>query len=91
MGYFSEERLSHLAHLIQDGLLKEPLVGCPEKEKVLKEIKRGLEETLKVDDEIDEMARQKISSQKRGIFEGSPEWEILYRKYFEEELNKRHL
>ena len=36
--------------------------------------------------EIDKAARQKIESQKRAIPEGSGEWEILYRKYYEEEM-----
>ena len=36
--------------------------------------------------QVDQAARQKIESQKRGIPEGSAEWEILYRKYYEEEM-----
>ena len=39
--------------------------------------------------EIDKAARLKIESQKRAIPEGSAEWEILYRKYYEEEM--RHV
>ena len=35
-------------------------------------------------------ARAKVESQKRGIPEGSAEWEILYRKYYEEEM-RTHL
>ena len=35
---------------------------------------------------VDQAARQKIESQKRAIPEGSGEWEILYRKYYEEEM-----
>ena len=41
---------------------------------------------LKKEEEVDKAARQKIESQKRNIPEGSGEWEILYRKYYEEEL-----
>ena len=41
---------------------------------------------LKKEEEIDKAARQKIESQKRIIPEGSGEWEILYRKYYEEEM-----
>jgi hypothetical protein len=36
--------------------------------------------------EVDKAARHKIESQKRAIPEGSAEWEILYRKYYEEEM-----
>ena len=33
-------------------------------------------------------ARQKIETQKRTILEGSQEWDILYRKYYNEEVKK---
>ena len=41
---------------------------------------------LKKEEEVDKAARHKIETQKRAIPEGSAEWEILYRKYYEEEL-----
>ena len=41
---------------------------------------------LKKEEDVDKAARQKIESQKRNIPEGSGEWEILYRKYYEEEM-----
>jgi hypothetical protein len=41
---------------------------------------------LKKEEDVDRAARQKIESQKRTIPEGSAEWEILYRKYYEEEM-----
>ncbi len=37
---------------------------------------------------IDQHARLKVQSHKRNIPEGSPEWEILYRKYYQEEVKK---
>ena len=33
--------------------------------------------------------RSKIASLKRGVIEGSPEWNILFRRYREEELRKK--
>ena len=41
---------------------------------------------LKKEEEVDKAARHKIESQKRAIPEGSGEWDILYRKYYEEEM-----
>ena len=41
---------------------------------------------LKKEEQIDVAARRKIESQQRKIPEGSAEWEILYRKYYEEEM-----
>jgi hypothetical protein len=32
--------------------------------------------------------RRKLESLKRGVLEGSSEWDVLYRKYYEEEVAK---
>ena len=37
---------------------------------------------------IDAAAKQKIASQRKIIQEGSQEWDILYRKYYNEEVKK---
>ena len=37
---------------------------------------------------IDAAAKQKIASQRKIIMEGSQEWDILYRKYYNEEVKK---
>jgi 3-hydroxyacyl-CoA dehydrogenase len=37
---------------------------------------------------IDTAARQKIENQRRTILEGTQEWDILYRKYYNEEVKK---
>jgi hypothetical protein len=42
---------------------------------------------LKKEETVDIAARKKIESQQKKIPEGSAEWEILYRKYYEEALN----
>ena len=41
---------------------------------------------LKKEETVEAAARRKIESQVRKIPEGSAVWEILYRKYYEEEL-----
>ena len=50
------------------------------------EARRILEELLKAEEKIDAAARQKIESQKRIITAGSQEWDIIYRKYHNEEV-----
>jgi len=37
---------------------------------------------------LDAGARQKIASQRKIIVEGSQEWDILYRKYYNDEVKK---
>ncbi len=85
----SEDRVSHIAHLISDGVWKDDLVDFIDDDRVLSEIKRALTDYLAVEDEADTAARDKIRSLSRDVPEGSREWDVLYRKYFEEELSRK--
>lgn len=86
----SDDKVSHLSHVILEGLKQQGLVQVKAEEgKVRKEIKRVLYDQLKVGEELDAQARKKIQSLSRKVAEGSPEWEILYRKYYEEEEAKK--
>lgn len=51
-------------------------------------IVKSIEEEMKLYSLIDKKAIEKIQSQKKSIEEGSREWEILYRKYYNEEITK---
>jgi hypothetical protein len=52
------------------------------------EVRRILEDLLAGEEKLDKAARQKIESQRRSIPEGTPEWNILYHKYYNEEVKK---
>jgi uncharacterized protein len=49
---------------------------------------RIIMDELKLFEDIENHSREKIVSQKKNIPEGSREWEILFRKYSTEEINK---
>ncbi len=85
----SEDRITHISHLVFDGVWKDDLVDFTDDDKALKEIKRVITGFLKVEDEADSAARKKIRSLSRDVPEGSREWDILYKKYFEEEMAKK--
>jgi hypothetical protein len=51
-------------------------------------IVRSIEEEIHLYETLDKKAIEKIQSQKKAIEEGSREWEILYRKYYNDELAK---
>ncbi|HLC18203.1 MAG TPA: DUF507 family protein [Thermodesulfobacteriota bacterium] len=85
----SADRVSHIAHLVVDGIWKDDLVDFTSDEKALQEVKRVITDYLKVEDEVDERVRQKIRSLSRDVPEGSREWDVLYKKYFEEEMAKK--
>ncbi|HUJ19519.1 MAG TPA: DUF507 family protein [Nitrospirota bacterium] len=86
----TEDRISHVSHLVLDMLMQDRNVDAiqPE-ERILREIKRTISDELKFEDEADAAARRTIQSLSRRVPEGSREWDVLYRKYFEEELNRR--
>lgn len=85
----SEERISHLARIAVDQIWDDDLVEYTNEEQALRSAKKGLQKHVDVMDEIDNQARAKVASLKRGVMEGSPEWEVLYHKYFEEEMKRR--
>jgi len=86
----SEDRIYHLSHLIQDMLIRNRNIEILEtEERILRETKRTIADELKFEDEADEAARRTIQSLSRKVPEGSREWDVLYRKYTEEEMNRR--
>ena len=84
----SESRVSHLAHLVLNGLRKANLGEFPNEGRSLAETKVALRNFFQREEHIDELVRQKIASLSRRVPPGSREWDILYRKYFEEESRK---
>jgi hypothetical protein len=85
----SEDRQSHLAHKITDAIWNDDLVDYTDEDLALRLAKKAIAEFVKEDQDVDTKAREKVASLKRGVVEGSPEWDILYKKYYEEERGKR--
>jgi hypothetical protein len=85
----SREKINKLAHAVSDTLADIDNVDFIEDRNAIRlEAKRLLENLMAQEARIDSAARQKIESQRRTILEGSQEWDILYRKYYNEEVKK---
>ena len=85
----SRDKVNKLAHRVADALAEMNEVDFLEDRNTIRmEARRILEELLKQEEKIDAAARLKIESQRRTITEGSQEWDILYRKYYNEEVKK---
>ena len=85
----SREKVNKLAHAVTDTLADMDNVEFLEDRNAIRlEVRRILETLLAQEARIDAAARQKIESQRRTILEGSQEWDILYRKYYREEVKK---
>ncbi len=88
--WLSEEKFTHLAHVVLSCLKKTPTATLTgEDARALKEIKRVLAAELAREEEVDRAVRARLASYSRPIVEGSQEWDVLYRKAFEEELRRR--
>lgn len=85
----SRDKVNKLAHTVADTLATlDDVEFIEDRNTIRTEVRRILEELLKAEERIDASARQKIESQKRIITEGTQEWDILYRKYYNEEVKK---
>jgi uncharacterized protein len=85
----SRDKINKVAHVVSDALADSDNVDFVEDRNTIRlEVRKILEELLNQEEKIDQQARQKIESQKRTILEGSQEWDILYRKYYNEEVKK---
>ena len=85
----SRDKLNKLAHTIADTLAEVPECDFLEDRNTIRqEARKALEKLLMEETKIDAAARLKIASQRKIIVEGSQEWDILYRKYYNDEVRK---
>lgn len=85
----SRDKLNKLAHVVADTLADINEVDFLEDRNTIRqEARRALEKLLMEETKIDAAARLKIASQRKIIPEGSQEWDILYRKYYNDEVKK---
>lgn len=84
----SEALSSHLAHRAV-AALKKAGATIRNDRLALAEVKRALGAALDRDPRIDEIVARRIASLSRPIPVGSAEYDVLYRKYYEQEMSKR--
>lgn len=85
----SEDRTSHIAHKVLDRIWKADLVDFPTEPRALQQIKLSIAEFFATTEEIDQLVRRKLASYSQAKVPGSRDWEILYKKFYEEEAAKR--
>ncbi len=85
----SHERCVHLSHLFVNALEDDDSVDfLSDPNDVRLRVLQTLEAEMVREEELEESIRRKIAHQKRDIPEGSAEWDLLFRKYYEEEMKK---
>jgi hypothetical protein len=81
--------VNKLAHTIADTLAEvDECDFLDDRNTIRQEARKALEKLLAEETKLDANARLKIASQRKIIVEGSQEWDILYRKYYNDEVKK---
>jgi len=82
----SREKVLQISHLILAQLEKDDGVEYfDEPQQIRQTIVKIIMDEMRNDEVIDAVVRKKLETQKR-VIEGSDEWDVLYRKYYEEEV-----
>ena len=79
----SDEKMSHIVHLMMNGLEREGLVTFSNKDSAIREAHKISNLYLGNLKGAADAARQRILSQKNSPVENSPQWDNLYQKYLE--------
>jgi hypothetical protein len=84
----SREKVTRISHQIAEALRVDPgVILKTDLNEIRLEIVKLINNRLKIDEMLDGKVRERIASFRRKIPEGGQEWQILYRRYYEEELN----
>ena len=81
----SEARLSFLSHMLLKAVAAEKLGRVRNDRLFLQEAKRALADGFSLDSRLDQLARARMPKR---VVPGSREWDVLYRRYYEEERRK---
>lgn len=85
----SEARILYLARESLSRMREEGLIEAPNFSLALRHGRELIAEWVEKSGLLDAAVRRRIASLRRGVAEGSAEWQILYRRYREEELRKK--
>ncbi|HWX92012.1 MAG TPA: DUF507 family protein [Terriglobales bacterium] len=85
----TREKVVRLSHQITEVLVSAADVEFVEdRDTIRQQVVQILTDTLKEEEKADAEVRKRITSQKKEILEGSEEWDVLYRKYYFDELRR---
>ena len=86
----SREKINHISSLIvRDFAKRDELDYKVDLNDVRLDITRVMTDILQLDDKADAEARRIMNTYSKAPREGSPEWDIMYQKHFDEYVNKQ--
>ena len=85
----TREKTIRLSHVITDLLVAcDDVEFVEDRDTIRQKTVQILQDLLREEETIDAEVKKKITSQKKDIPEGSEEFDVLYRKYYAEELRR---
>jgi hypothetical protein len=86
----SRPKINQLSQLIVKDLQKSGVARFLKAENEVRlQVVKTLSDELKIEEVIDAEVRRKLASYSRKILEGSREWDVMYQKFYEQEMKKR--
>ncbi len=83
----SEDRISTIAHEIIAGIKRDQLADIPDDRRVLGRVKQSLEAFFGAVEDIEAAVKAKL----RNKAPGSKDYDLLYQKFYHDEMARRHL
>ncbi|HEX8835790.1 MAG TPA: DUF507 family protein [Candidatus Acidoferrum sp.] len=85
----SREKIVRLSHQITEVLVSSDEVDfIDDRDTIRQQIVQILTAMLRDEEKIELEVRKRITSQKKEILEGSEEWDVLHKKYYQDELRR---
>jgi len=86
----SRPKINYLSHLLVKALQQAGTVTFLKPDNDVRlQIVKTLTDELKIEEVIDAEVRRKLASYSRKIVEGNREWDVMYQKFYEQEMKKR--
>src|ERR1700747_1479014 len=85
----SREKIVRISHQLVDLLVQSNEVEFVEdRDTIRQHMVQTMTNVLKEEEKVELEVRKRITSQKKEILEGSEEWDVLFRKYYSDELRR---
>ena len=85
----TREKIVRISHQISDLLVASNEVEFIEdRDTIRQHMVQTMTNVLREEEKVEVEVRKRITSQKKEILEGSEEWDVLFRKYYSEELRR---
>jgi uncharacterized protein len=85
----TREKIVRISHQLIDLLVQSNDVEFVEdRDTIRQHMVQTMTNVLKEEEKVEVEVRKRITSQKKEILEGSEEWDVLFRKYYSDELRR---